>query len=240
VGLENLGNTCYMNSSLQALMHTEPLAEYFLSQAHHRDLNVLNKFGYGGRLAGAFGELALELWTTNKKSINPKQFISEVGSLKRQFAGNEQHDAQEMLAFLLDGLSEELNLVHDKPYVEHPDSDNRPDAVLADIWWANHLSRDLSVMQSLFTGQFKSVMTCTCGYTSARFEPFNFLPVPLPEETHRTILVHVVTQALPYAMHCAVKVTNMSPNPNNIPNSTPTGLHIHSFHNPNPNNFALT
>lgn len=36
-----------------------------------------------------------------------------------------------MLAFLLEGLSEELNLVHDKPYVQHPDSDGRPDAVLA-------------------------------------------------------------------------------------------------------------
>jgi Ubiquitin carboxyl-terminal hydrolase len=43
-GLENLGNTCYMNCSLQALLHTEPLMEYFLSQAHHKDLNVLNRY----------------------------------------------------------------------------------------------------------------------------------------------------------------------------------------------------
>ena len=119
------------------------------------------------------------------RSINPKQFINEVGMLKKQFSGNEQHDAQELLAFLLDGLSEETNLVHDKPYVQHPDSDNRPDATLADIWWTNHLLRDLSVVQAIFTGQFKSVMTCQCGYTSARFEPFNFLPVPLPAETLR-------------------------------------------------------
>ena len=42
-GLENLGNTCYMNCSLQALLHTEPLCEYFLSQSHHKDLNILNR-----------------------------------------------------------------------------------------------------------------------------------------------------------------------------------------------------
>ena len=37
--------------------------------------------------------------------------------------------------------------MQDKPYVEHPDSDGRPDAALADIWWQNHLRRDLSVVQ---------------------------------------------------------------------------------------------
>ena len=112
-----------------------------------------------------------------------------------------------MLAFLLDGLSEELNLVFDKPYVQHPDSDNRPDAILADIWWKNHLLRDLSVIQAIFTGQFKSMMRCNCGYNSARFEPFNFLALPLPGEILRTFIVHVVTLALPYAIQCVLKVS---------------------------------
>ena len=32
VGLDNLGNTCYLNSSLQALLHTDLLVDYFLSK----------------------------------------------------------------------------------------------------------------------------------------------------------------------------------------------------------------
>lgn len=44
-----------------------------------------------------------------------------------RFNGFQQQDSQELLAFLLDGLHEDLNRVHDKPYVELKDSDGRPD-----------------------------------------------------------------------------------------------------------------
>lgn len=115
------------------------------------------------------------------------------------------------MSFLLDGLSEDLNLVHEKPYTEQPDSDGRPDKVLADIWWENHLKRDFSVIQSIFTGQFKSITRCTkCEYNSARFEPFNMLSVPLPEEEKRSIVVHVVPKSLEKAggvIRCSVRVT---------------------------------
>ena len=70
-----------------------------------------------------------------------------------------------------------------KPYIEAPDSDGRPDEELADIWWSNHLQRELSIIEALFTGQYKSTSTCkTCKYESARFEPFAYLQVPLPED----------------------------------------------------------
>jgi ubiquitin C-terminal hydrolase len=173
---------------------------------HIKDLNTENKFGYGGKLAISFGRLANELYTTNRKSINPKQFAVDVANMNRQFSGNQQQDAQELLTFLLDGLNEDLNLVHNKPYTEHPDSGNRPDEELADIWWKNHLIRDLSVVQALFCGQFKSVMTCGCGYSSARFEPFTCLTVPLPEEVERRLYIRVVARSVGYITLCVVRV----------------------------------
>jgi ubiquitin carboxyl-terminal hydrolase 15 len=94
-----------------------------------------------------------------------------------------------------------LNLVQTKPYIEQPDSDDRPDQVLADIWWENHLKRDVSAIQSIFTGQFKSITTCKqCEYNSARYEPFNMLSVPLPEESLRSFIVYIFT--LSSQFHC--------------------------------------
>ena len=41
-----------------------------------------------------------------------------IGKHAPQFVGYAQHDSQELLAFLLDGLHEDLNQVRDKPYVD--------------------------------------------------------------------------------------------------------------------------
>lgn len=54
-----------------------------------------------------------------------------IGKYAPRFNGFQQHDSQELLAFLLDGLHEDLNRVHDKPYVELKDSDGRPDEIVA-------------------------------------------------------------------------------------------------------------
>lgn len=49
----------------------------------------------------------------------------------------------------MDGLNEDLNRVVGKPYVQNPESNGRPDDVVAEEWWVRHLARERSVM-SLF------------------------------------------------------------------------------------------
>lgn len=36
-GLHNLGNTCFLNSTIQCLTYTPPLANYLLSKEHSRN-----------------------------------------------------------------------------------------------------------------------------------------------------------------------------------------------------------
>ena len=227
VGLYNMGNTCYLNSSVQCLSHTPIFREYFTTKAYLNDINTTNPIGYQGRLAQVSAVLINSLWkrfnqTTphhpkritapgsyapvNAPALTPKTFKEALGKCNELFAGNEQHDAQELLAFLLGGLSEDLNRIVEKPYIEAPDSDGRPDSELADIWWTNHLRREMSIIVSMFTGQYKSLLACrSCKYESARFEPFTFLQLPLPEDDQVSMaLIYYplgeTTEALKYSV----------------------------------------
>jgi ubiquitin carboxyl-terminal hydrolase 6/32 len=192
-GLVNLGNTCYMNSALQCLSSTQLLAEYFLSGMYLDDINRTSTLGLQGKLAEVYGKLIEDMWCAKQKAISPRDFKKTIAKFNEAFRGTEQQDAQELLAFLLSGLSEDLNRIHEKPYVEQPDSDGRFDGDLADEWWRNHLRREVSIIVALFTGQYKSLLTCSrCGFKSARFEPFTFLQVPLPEPTHTNVAILLV------------------------------------------------
>ncbi|BBN05563.1 hypothetical protein MPTK1_3g14190 [Marchantia polymorpha subsp. ruderalis] len=190
-GLQNLGNTCFMNSALQCLVHTPPLATYFL-QDYTPEINRHNPLGMEGELAIAFGELLRKLWAPGKQPVPPRQFKTKLARFAPQFSGYNQHDSQELLAFLLDGLHEDLNRVKNKPYVEAKDADGRPDKEVATEYWANHRSRNDSIIVDVCQGQYKSTLVCpTCSKVSVTFDPFMYLSLPLPAKTTRTMTVTV-------------------------------------------------
>lgn len=70
-----------------------------------------------------------------------------VASKASQFTGYAQHDAQEFMAFLLDGLHEDLNRIQNKPYTETVDSDGRLDEV--GVFLTCEISRGCLVLKSM-------------------------------------------------------------------------------------------
>uniref|UniRef100_A0A8C2U2B9 ubiquitinyl hydrolase 1 n=1 Tax=Coturnix japonica TaxID=93934 RepID=A0A8C2U2B9_COTJA len=192
-GLSNLGNTCFMNSSIQCVSNTQPLTRYFITGRHLYELNRTNPIGMKGHMAKCYGDLVQELWSGTQKNIAPLKLRWTIAKYAPRFNGFQQQDSQELLAFLLDGLHEDLNRVHDKPYVELKDSDGRPDWEVAAEAWENHLRRNRSIVVDLFHGQLKSQVKCkTCGHISVRFDPFNFLSLPLPMDSYMHLEITVI------------------------------------------------
>jgi len=193
VGLNNLGNTCFMNSSLQCLSNTVPLTEFFLSGAYEKDINLENPLGTQGKLAEEFGRLTRELWNGRNSAVAPRDFKSRLERFASQFTGYQQHDSQELLAFLLDGLHEDLNRVKKKLYATVREGDDIPDEERAKEAWDIHKGRNDSVIVDWFQASLKSTLVCpTCDRVSVTFDPFMYLSLPLPMKMDRSVPITLI------------------------------------------------
>jgi len=192
-GLVNLGNTCFMNSGIQCLAAVAPLANYFLSGEWEAEINQNNPLGTGGRLSKAFAELIKEMWSGHESSIAPSDVKKAVGQINNQFSGYNQNDSQELISTLLDALHEDQNRVINKPYIELPDNQGRPDETVAVEAWEAHLARNASIITDYFHGQFKSTVRCPdCKITSVTFDPFCTVSLPLPPACKKSLAMTII------------------------------------------------
>ncbi|KAJ3337935.1 CSN-associated deubiquitinating enzyme Ubp12 [Gonapodya sp. JEL0774] len=234
LGLVNLGNTCMSN--------TWPLTAYFLGPRWRDDLNRDNPLGMKGEIAESYARLVRELWAEHGKlsssqrasvtattssyfggggssywssytrAVRPSDFKSVMSKFNSTFQGYHQHDSQELLASLLDGLHEDLNRVRQKPYVTLPDDiSEKTDEEAARISWDVYKARNDSVVVDMFQGQFKSKVTCTvCEGVSVTFDPFMYVAVPVvetKEETKRIIVVGKVGRGKDASRATEVSIT---------------------------------
>jgi ubiquitin C-terminal hydrolase len=81
-----------------------PLRDLFVSGGYKDDLNEDNPLGHNGKLAAAYGNLMEMVYSGQGNKVAPRGFKKVIGEFEPQFQGFNQHDSQELLNFLLDGL----------------------------------------------------------------------------------------------------------------------------------------
>ena len=85
-GLQNLGNTCFMNSGLQCLSHTVDLTAFFLNNKYKTDINEENPLGSGGSLVRKYAYFLKNVWHGQASQFSPwglKNAIGEFQSMVR-------------------------------------------------------------------------------------------------------------------------------------------------------------
>ncbi|XP_077488380.1 ubiquitin carboxyl-terminal hydrolase 15-like isoform X1 [Amblyomma americanum] len=211
-GLGNLGNTCFMNAALQCMSNTPPLTEYFMKDRYLAELNDSNPLGMRGEIAKSYADLIKVMWSGNCASVIPRPFKMAVGRFAPQFSGFQQQDCQELMAFLLDGLHEDLNRVINKPYIELRDYNGQPDEEVAQKAWENYQKRNNSIIVDIFHGLLKSTLVCPdCHKLSVTFDPFCYLSLPLPIKKEKPLeLVLVRADPLEKPIKLKVTVSKMS------------------------------
>ena len=176
-GLQNIGQSCYMNATIECLSNIKSLSN-----------NLLLKFGSFNPekqpLCLAYSNLIFRLLHTREKYINPQIFKDVIGKLNPLFEGNQAADAKDLIFFIIETLHKELmppsinvnNFEID--FFQQEMNSNNENIVFQNF--LKELKVNQTIVSNIFYGVFRSVMFCNgCKRNKFSFQTFNLLIFPL-------------------------------------------------------------
>ncbi|XP_024889248.1 ubiquitin carboxyl-terminal hydrolase 36-like isoform X1 [Temnothorax curvispinosus] len=161
-GMYNVGNTCYLNSTLQALFHVPALVNWLLSDPHHNSKCEQNILDGGGECLTC--AVAKTLQFSHQKSggaIKPFYIYNKLKLICRTMVPGQQEDAHEFLRYLLEGM--------ERAYL------TRHKATKLDNY-----SKETTPINQIFGGYIRTEVKCLqCQHVSTTFQHFQDLLVDI-------------------------------------------------------------
>uniref|UniRef100_A0A672KS67 Ubiquitin carboxyl-terminal hydrolase n=1 Tax=Sinocyclocheilus grahami TaxID=75366 RepID=A0A672KS67_SINGR len=146
-GLHNLGNTCFLNSTVQCLTYTPPLANYLLSKEHSRSCHQS-----GFCMICVMQNHIIQAFANTGNAIKPVSFIRDLKKIARHFRFGSQEDAHEFLRYTIDAMQKaSLN--------GYPKLDRQTQAT--------------TLVHQIFGGYLRSRVKCSiCKSVSDTYDPY--------------------------------------------------------------------
>ncbi|KAJ8363839.1 hypothetical protein SKAU_G00126700 [Synaphobranchus kaupii] len=98
-GLQNLGNTCFLNSALQCLTYTPPLANYLLSREHSKTCHEP-----GFCMMCTMQNHITQVFANSGNVIKPIGVLNELKRIATHFRFGSQEDAHEFLRYTVEAM----------------------------------------------------------------------------------------------------------------------------------------
>ena len=185
-GLVNLGNTCFLNASLQVLNHTYELNEFLLSKKYMKNLKLSEP---DSTILNEWTELQNIMWSNNG-TVSPNKFVYHVHQLAKQkkrelFTGYAQNDMPEFLLFIIECMHNSISRSINMRILGN--IENQMDKMATECYGMLQkiYTKEYSEVMDMFYGIYVSEIASIDGLKIHTIKPENFfmLDLQIPSST---------------------------------------------------------
>ena len=179
IGIINIGNSCYINSIIQVLIHTPIFINEFLNNKEEiKKMPITTSYNFL-----QIYDNIIKAKDYKNKEVDISSFIYFFSLKHPQFKPNEQQDAIEFFRVISEDINTELNKANKKYiYKEIEFSDDNNKIIMSKEFERQINEKENSIISQNFYSQLLNTYICECQAIKYSFQRIGDIPLLLPDK----------------------------------------------------------